>query len=155
VTTRFTFLPILSAAVVVALAACSSAGSSSGSPAGASEPSSSAGAVTGSPSSGPPGPSDASGVPPELLAAVRTDAARRMSVDPGSIGLVSATAVTWNDGSLGCPEPGVMYTQALVSGWRIVVHAADRDLDYRVVRPEAVKLCERPGAVGSGDPGSY
>jgi hypothetical protein len=26
--------------------------------------------------------------------------------------VVSAKAVTWSDGSLGCPEPGKLYTQA-------------------------------------------
>jgi hypothetical protein len=37
----------------------------------------------------------------------------------------------WNDGSLGCPQPGQMYTQAVVEGFRIVVETAAGSLDYR------------------------
>jgi hypothetical protein len=29
----------------------------------------------------------------------------------------------WNDGSLGCPEPGMMYTQALVNGYWLIIEA--------------------------------
>ena len=32
-----------------------------------------------------------------------------------------AERVTWRDGSMGCPEPGGMYTQALVEGYRIIL----------------------------------
>lgn len=161
-TIRFARLPVLAVAVTAALAACSTTGTPAGPSASAGASSSASSIASTSPStpaavSASPSAetSNAFGVPAELLAAVRADVAQRTSVDPASIDLVSAKPVTWNDGSLGCPEPGVFYTQALVTGWQIVVHAADRDLDYRVVNPDVVKLCERPGAGGSGDPGSY
>lgn len=144
-TIRIALLPVLAIAVTAALAACSTTATPAG-------PSAAAGASSSASSAKA---SNAFGVPAELLAAVRADVAQRTSVDPAAIDLVSAKPVTWNDGSLGCPEPGMTYTPALVTGWQIVVHAADRDLDYRVVTPDVVKLCERPGAVGSGDPGSY
>jgi hypothetical protein len=32
----------------------------------------------------------------------------------------------WSDGSMGCAEPGRIYTQALVPGWRIVLAVPDR-----------------------------
>jgi hypothetical protein len=37
------------------------------------------------------------------------------------IEFVSQEEVTWRDGSLGCPQPGWSYTQALVNGTRIVL----------------------------------
>ena len=39
----------------------------------------------------------------------------------GDIEFVSQEEVTWRDGSLGCPQPGWSYTQALVNGTRIVL----------------------------------
>jgi hypothetical protein len=58
------------------------------------------------------------------------DASTRTGVASGSIKIVSAEAVTWSDGSLGCPQPGMAYTQALVPGYRIRIDAAGRSLDY-------------------------
>ena len=44
------------------------------------------------------------------------DAARRFNVAENAVVLASAERLTWSDGSLGCPEPGQMYTQMLVAG---------------------------------------
>ncbi len=55
--------------------------------------------------------------------------------------LVSAASVTWDDGSLGCPEPGKSYTQALVQGQKIVVKAGGTTYDYRFGKSDAPKLC--------------
>jgi hypothetical protein len=77
-----------------------------------------------------------------LVAPVVADAATRLMVAPAAVTLVSIDAVTWNDGSLGCPKPGEMYTQALVDGHRIVVAAAGTTLDYRVTGPGAFRICE-------------
>lgn len=46
--------------------------------------------------------------------------------------VLRAEAVTWPDGALGCPQPGMTYTQAEVKGYWIVVDAAGQVLDYRV-----------------------
>jgi hypothetical protein len=39
-------------------------------------------------------------------------------------------AVTWGDGALGCAQPGVMYTQALVPGWRFLVRSPGHEAAY-------------------------
>jgi len=42
--------------------------------------------------------------------------------DPNAtVDLVVAEDVTWPDGAIGCPQPGMVYTQALVEGSRVVV----------------------------------
>jgi len=46
----------------------------------------------------------------------RADLAQRLGVDPGEVVLSGAQPVTWRSGALGCPEPGMSYTQALVPG---------------------------------------
>ena len=58
------------------------------------------------------------------------DAALRTGIAAASIKVIAAEAVTWSDGSLGCPQPGMTYTQALVPGYRIRVDAAGRRLEY-------------------------
>ena len=67
---------------------------------------------------------------------------------------VRAEAVTWPDGSLGCPQPGQAYTQALVPGWRLVVQGPSREAVYHASQRGQWLLCPggptppvRPGDV--------
>jgi hypothetical protein len=50
------------------------------------------------------------------IAFAKQDLAGRMGVDLELVKLSSAEAATWRSGALGCPEPGKMYTEALVPG---------------------------------------
>lgn len=93
-------------------------------------------------------------VPEALLEAALDDAAQRTSMERAQIKVVSAAAVTWSDGAAGCPEPGMMYTQALVPGYRIVLQAGEQVLNYHAGRSGAPRYCpaERVVApVGAGD----
>jgi hypothetical protein len=82
-----------------------------------------------------------SSVPQSMLDLARDDAATRASIDRANITVVSAAAVTWSDGSAGCPEPGMMYTQALVPGYRIVLQAGDQVLNYHATRSGSPRYC--------------
>jgi hypothetical protein len=55
--------------------------------------------------------------------------------------------VTWSDGSLGCPEPGMLYTQALVRGYRIVLQAGDERLEYHAGKSGQPKFCPADKAI--------
>jgi len=57
--------------------------------------------------------------------------------------LVSAEAVVFNDGSLGCASPGQSYTQAQVDGMRVIVTADGQTYDYRFGTTDDPKLCTR------------
>jgi hypothetical protein len=61
----------------------------------------------------------------------------------GTPQLESAHAVTWNNGALGCPSPGMVYTQALVDGMRVIVPVDGPTYDYRFGTSDAPKLCTR------------
>ena len=80
-------------------------------------------------------------VPAALLEAALDDAATRASMDRAKITVVSAAAVTWSDGSAGCPAPGMMYTQALVPGYRVVLQAGEQVLNYHAGRSGGPKYC--------------
>lgn len=81
-------------------------------------------------------------VPDEILDAILAAAAERTGVAAAEIEVVEAEQVTWPDGSLGCPEPGQMYTQALVDGYQVVLDAGGEELDYRVGSGGSFRLCE-------------
>lgn len=83
-------------------------------------------------------------LPQARLEAIRNDLTGR-GVAIADLVVTSTEAVTFNDSSLGCPKPGVQYTQALVPGMRVVVQADGRHYDYRFGRGDTPTLCEQPG----------
>ena len=62
--------------------------------------------------------------------AVLADASKRTGLKISHLEVVETIAVTWPDGSLGCPEPGMNYTMALVPGYRIRIRADQQVLNY-------------------------
>ncbi|WP_239453288.1 MULTISPECIES: hypothetical protein [Microbacterium] len=92
-----------------------------------------------------PGPIEPTGeavrVPPARWDAIVADLAARGIT--GTPELVSSHAVTWRNGALGCPQPGMSYTQALVDGMRVVVVVDGTEYDYRFGRGDTPRLCTR------------
>jgi hypothetical protein len=80
-------------------------------------------------------------VPEELLRAILEDAETRAGGE--DLAVLRAEAVTWNDGSLGCPEPGMMYTQATVNGYWVVIKSGSQEFDYRAAASGFFTLCEQ------------
>ena len=75
-----------------------------------------------------------------------TDLAQRTGTAVDSIDIIDVQPMTWNDGSLDCPEPGATYTQALVEGYWILLSAGGVGYDYRATATGFVKLCESAGS---------
>jgi hypothetical protein len=91
-------------------------------------------------------PPPVSAVPQDILDAILTEAARLSGAPREQVAIVRADAVVWNDGSLGCPEPGMEYIQVLVDGYWVVLQAGETQFDFRVDRTGNFKLCvPRPG----------
>ena len=80
-------------------------------------------------------------VPQEILESVLKEAAALANVAREQLVIRRAEPVIWNDGSLGCPEPGMMYTQALVNGYWVVIDAAGQKYDFRVGSRGNFRLC--------------
>ncbi|MDQ4084408.1 MAG: hypothetical protein M3165_01185 [Actinomycetota bacterium] len=72
------------------------------------------------------------------------DLARRLGVDRSEVTVVSVEEVTWRDGSLGCPRPGMMYPQVLTDGVRVVLQAQGRRYEYHAGGRRPAFLCENP-----------
>ena len=80
---------------------------------------------------------------PQVSEAI-ADLAGRLSVAPEQIAVVSVEAVVWPDGSLGCPQPGMMYPQVLQDGLRIRLAVEGVIYQYHSGGRRAPFLCEHP-----------
>ena len=80
-------------------------------------------------------------VPEAILNSILKEAAKLANVSPQELVIVRAETVVWNDGSLGCPEPGMEYAQALVNGYWVVIEAGGQTYDFRVGRDGNFRLC--------------
>jgi hypothetical protein len=80
-------------------------------------------------------------VPQRILDPILKEAAALSKVAHEKLVILRAQPVVWNDGSLGCPEPGMMYTQALVNGYWVVINAAGQTYDFRVDAYGRFQLC--------------
>jgi hypothetical protein len=80
--------------------------------------------------------------PSELLDSILKNLAERTGASLEEIEVIQDEAVIWNDGSLGCAQPGMMYTQALVSGYRVVLAVGDQKYDYRAAESGYFFICE-------------
>jgi hypothetical protein len=91
-------------------------------------------------------------VPQELIDALMEEMASDAGVDRSTVEILAAEAVTWSDGSLGCPQPGMAYTQALVPGYRVVLEVEGEQQHYHSDASGEFGLCENPapGASGGG-----
>lgn len=89
-----------------------------------------------------------SGPPSDLVAAIVADLARELGRAPSDVHVLSLEPVIWRDGSLGCPEPGMFYTQALVPGFRLTLEVDGKSFDYRSGRGMAFRRCKRTAKAG-------
>ena len=81
-------------------------------------------------------------VPAALLDKIRSELATEQSVSAGDVKVISARAVNWPNGALGCPKPGMMYTQAIVPGYRVELEAGGRRFTYNASTRGAFKRCD-------------
>src|SRR5262245_51678203 len=80
-------------------------------------------------------------VPQRILDPILKEAAALAKVAREKLVILRAQPVVWSDGSLGCPEPGMMYTQALINGYWVVIEAGGRTYDFRVDAGGRFHLC--------------
>jgi hypothetical protein len=95
----------------------------------------------------------------QSIAAARSDLAGRLNRAPERIEIVEARSVTWPNGALGCPEPDMMYTQALVPGFYIRLQAGDQTYAYHAGRDGQPFACpdersQRP-PMSANEPAAY
>jgi hypothetical protein len=80
----------------------------------------------------------------EQVGKAKEDLAKLLGVDADQIELVEYQAVTWRDGSLGCPKPGMAYTQALQEGYRIQLQVEGILYNYHGASRRDPFYCQSP-----------
>ena len=78
----------------------------------------------------------------QIVAQVKDDLAKRLTIGVDQIEVLEATSVTWPDASLGCPKPGMAYTQVQVDGIRIRLQVGEQIYEYHGGGGRAPFLCE-------------
>ena len=82
-------------------------------------------------------------VPEGILTAVYQTLTAQFGHSRDAMTLLRAESVVWNDGSLGCPQPGQFYTQAPVAGYWIEIAIGNERYDYRIVSVDNLRLCQQ------------
>ncbi len=91
-----------------------------------------------------PRPTDPPTLPADPVEQAKAALASHLGVDQSQVTVVSSDEVTWRDGSLGCPEPGMFYTQALIPGTRTILEVAGKQYHYHSGGNRTPFLCENP-----------
>ncbi len=79
-----------------------------------------------------------------LVQQARDDLAKRLGIPSDQIELFEYKSVQWPDGSLGCPTPGMEYTQVMVDGFLIRFLAQGKLFNYHGGGQRPPFLCENP-----------
>lgn len=72
----------------------------------------------------------------------QADLSEKKNVQIKDVKLLSAQSVTWRSGALGCPEPGMQYTQALVKGMQIILQSKGKQYRYHASANGKPFYCE-------------
>ncbi|HSL17702.1 MAG TPA: hypothetical protein VLB51_07325 [Methylomirabilota bacterium] len=76
-------------------------------------------------------PAVAAVIPDAAIERLRGEAARAAGVPLDSVRVLESEAVTWPDSGLGCSGPDESTLQVLTPGYRVVLEAGGRRLEYR------------------------
>jgi hypothetical protein len=103
-------------------------------------------------------PTPAPGVPPvgvrakftlaDMAEAALSSAADKTGLARSDLKVASSRSIVWADGSIGCPQPGMSYTMALVPGYQILIEARGEMLDYHATERGQLILCPAGRSVG-------
>jgi hypothetical protein len=74
--------------------------------------------------------------------AALSDAASHLGVATRDLHVDRVEARQWSDSSLGCPKPGLMYSQIVTPGYLIVISGAGKQLEYHSDTRGRVVLCQ-------------
>ena len=80
----------------------------------------------------------------DLVKMAKDDLAQRLSVEISQIVLTDAREVIWSNSSLGCPQPGMLYTEMLTPGYLILLNVHGLEYEYHAGKNSDAFLCENP-----------
>ena len=78
-----------------------------------------------------------------VVTQAQEDLAGRLGIESQQVTVVEVQSVVWPDGGLGCPQPGMAYTQVQVDGLLIRLQARGRIYEYHSGGARPPFLCEQ------------
>lgn len=79
-----------------------------------------------------------------LTESAKADLARRLSIPVTQIKARETKEVFWPDTSLGCPQPGIAYTQIPTPGYLIMLAYSGKEFEYHADTHGNTLYCENP-----------
>lgn len=80
---------------------------------------------------------------PEVVELAREDLSKKLNRAIDEITVTKVDETEWSDGSLGCPEPDMMYTQAIVPGYRAELQINNETYIYHTDMNSRVVSCDK------------
>lgn len=77
------------------------------------------------------------------------DLANHLKIQESQVSLVSVIEKTWPDSSMGCPQPGMAYTQVLTEGSQLILSANGKQYFYHAKINGKYTFCAAPKNIGS------
>jgi len=87
----------------------------------------------------------------KIVLQAQEDLAKRLGIHPDQIELVELQSVIWPDKGMGCPQPGMVYTQVQVDGLLIRFSVGGRIYEYHSGEGRPAFLCAEPVGGKPGD----
>jgi hypothetical protein len=84
---------------------------------------------------------DTTFVPRAIIEKIKADLAQKFGVNADKIRVVEARAITWQDASLGCPQPDMAYAQVITPGYWFLLEANGQSYPYHTDQNEQIVLC--------------
>jgi hypothetical protein len=82
--------------------------------------------------------------PEQIGQAARAEAARALNVPIDQVTVERVEQVDWRDSSLGCGEPGKVYAQVIIEGFRVVVNVGGQRREVHSDGGSRVVFCPSP-----------
>ena len=77
----------------------------------------------------------------QAVAAAMQDAAAHLGVAASDLSVQQVEEREWGDSSLGCPQPGLLYSQVVTPGFLVVINSRGKQLEYHSDTRGRVVLC--------------
>ena len=77
----------------------------------------------------------------KFVALTKKDLASRLGVAADRIAVTKATEMLWPNAALGCPQPGMAYSQVLTRGYLIQLQTDTRVYEYHTDADQLVVFC--------------
>ncbi len=76
-------------------------------------------------------------------AAAVSAVAAESGLTPGQLIVISLEAMNFADGSLDCPQPGMVYPQVITPGYWVLLEGGSQSFDVRVSGDRG-RICDKP-----------